>query len=94
MDENQIRIVENMIKAALSKAMDFPTRKKGDTPTDSYQLTPQKYVDMSGPISQRPRASVANAGQQYFSTTDGYPVFFNPNSSVWVSGTGSVVAGG
>lgn len=94
MDENTKKLVQQMIDTALSKAMDFPTKKRGDTPTDAYQLTPQKYVDLFGLTANRPRASVANAGQRYFSTSAGFPFFFNPNSSVWVSATGSVVAGG
>ncbi len=91
MDENQIRIVENMIKAALSKAMDFPTRKKGDTPTDSYQLTPQKYVNANGSVAGRPIGSIANIGQFYYATDTNTPMFFTSNRN-WVNGVGSVVA--
>ena len=41
-----------------------------------------------GSIASRPRTSVI--GQQYFNTTDGYPIFINSNNA-WVSATGSVV---
>lgn len=34
-----------MIAAEVNKAIDFSTRKVGDTPTDANQLTPKAYVD-------------------------------------------------
>lgn len=45
LDPNDKKEVETMIKDALRLAMDFPTRKRGDTPTDMLQLVPKKYVD-------------------------------------------------
>ena len=78
-----------MIKEALQKAMGFSTRKLGDTPTDSYQLTPQKYVDMNGTRANRP--SSPNIGQQYWSTQDKYP-WFTDGVSSWFSATGSIVS--
>lgn len=93
MDENMKKLVQQMIDISLFNANQLKTKKVGDTPTDGYQLTPQKYVDLYGTTADRPRGSVANFGQRYFSISVGYPFFFNPNSSVWVSATGSVVAG-
>lgn len=45
MEDADKKLVENMIKTAVDKAVDFPTRKRGDTPTDVTQLTPKGYVD-------------------------------------------------
>lgn len=41
MDDNDTKQVQGMI----DKAIAFPTKKYGDTPTDDLQLTPKKYVD-------------------------------------------------
>lgn len=45
MEENDKKQVEQMIQDALKKPSAFPERKLGDTPTDSFQLTPKGYVD-------------------------------------------------
>lgn len=91
-DEEQ-KMVQSMIEKAIKSAMGFSTRKLGDTPTDNLQLVPRKYVNLATPVAQRP-ASVFSANQtrMFFNMTSGIPNFFNPNSSVWVSATGSVVA--
>lgn len=89
MEENDKRQVRDMIDEALRKAMDFSTRKRGDTPTDLYQLTPQKYVDMNGTRANRPLTP--NIGQRYYSTQDNYP-WFTDGVSSWFSATGSIVA--
>ena len=89
MDENQKKEIQEMIDKAVLKAVEYQTRKRGDTPTDDLQLTPRKYINIYGSIAGRPQISVI--GQQYFSTTDGYPIFRNSNNA-WVSATGSVVA--
>lgn len=68
----------------------FTSRKLTDTPTDDLQVVPRKYVNMYGTTAQRPIASVASRGQQYFDTTIGRPIYFNPNSSVWTDGAGSI----
>jgi hypothetical protein len=89
MKPQDIEQVKQMIKEALSKAVGFSTRKLGDTPTDSYQLTPQKYVDLNGTRANRP--SNPNIGQQYFSTQDKYP-WYSDGVSSWFSATGSIVS--
>ena len=48
MDENAKREIENMIDVRVARAMEFETRKRGDTPTDANQLTPKQYVDSKG----------------------------------------------
>lgn len=68
----------------------FTDRKLTDTPTDDLQVVPRKYVNLYGTTALRPKASVASRGQQYFDTTIGRPVYFNPNSSVWTDGAGSI----
>ena len=88
MNEEQKKEIQEMIDKAVSKAVEYTTRKRGDTPTDDLQLTPRKYVNIWGSVAGRPQISVI--GQQYFSTTDGYPIFRNSNNA-WVSATGSVV---
>lgn len=80
-----------MIDEALKKAMDFSTRKRGDTPTDSYQLTPRGYVDHAALTADRPASVTALDSRQFFNLSVGYPWFYNPYSSVWVSATGSTV---
>lgn len=90
MDENQKKIVQQMIDKALTKAMDFPTKKKGDTPTDAYQLTPQKYVNANGSIAGRPIGSVAFVGQFYYASDVAIPIFFDGQR--WRNGVGSIVA--
>lgn len=78
-----------MIDAAIKKAVDFPIRKRGDTPTDDLQLTPRKYVNLNGTRASRP--SVVSAGQQYYSTQDNYP-WFTDGVSSWFSAAGSIVS--
>jgi len=89
MDQNEQRIVQQMIEEATKGFADFKVRKRGDTPTDSYQLTPQKYVDMSGPVASRPIASIANIGQSYYATDTNIPMTFD--GLRWRNGVGSVV---
>lgn len=45
MDDNDIRIVQQMVETGMKKVATYQVRKLGDTPTDSYQLTPKSYVD-------------------------------------------------
>lgn len=89
LDENDKKEVQKMI--------DFETRRSyekrvGDTPNDSLQLTPKKYVELAATTINRPSSVKSQGSQQFFNLTVNYPWFFNPNSSVWVSATGSVVA--
>ena len=86
LDDNDIKRIREMI----AKSMDFSTKKRGDTPTDGYHLTPQKYVDMYGSVAGRPIGSIANIGQSYFNTTTNTPITFTPQGT-WVNGVGSVV---
>lgn len=89
MTPEEKREVQKMVDEAIRKSLDFSTRKLGDTPTDDFQLTPKKYVNLNGTRANRP--SVVSAGQQYFSTQDNYPWFTDGKSS-WFSATGSIVA--
>lgn len=78
------------VVAVYLKTEGFKIRKITDTPTDDLQVVPRKYVNLYGTTSQRPTSSVASRGQQFFDTTIGRPVYFNPNSSVWTDGAGSI----
>lgn len=80
--------IENMIKLETSKTYN---KRVGDTPNDVLQLVPKKYTDLAAATPDRPASVISVLSQQFFNLTDGYPWFFNPNSSVWVSGTGSIV---
>jgi hypothetical protein len=91
MESNDRQEVQKMIDEAMKKVASFQTRKLGDTPTDAYQLTPQKYVNMNGSVAGRPVGSVASIGQFYFSSNVNTPMWFNSNNQ-WVNGVGSVVA--
>lgn len=90
MDENTQKEVQKMIDEAVTKYARFSNRKLGDTPTDDNQLTPRGYVNLSGTRANRPNSPTV--GQQYFSTQDRYPWFYDGVAS-WVSGTGSTVGG-
>lgn len=81
--------VKAIVKEYL-QSQGFSDRKVADTPTDDYMVTPRKYVNAYGPSVRRPTASVAHLAQQYFDTTIGRPIYFNPNSSVWTDGAGSI----
>lgn len=91
MDETLIkRMIDDEIKKVVPVA--FIRRKLTDTPTDDLQVTPRKYVNLSGTTAQRPKSSVATIGQQYFDTSVGYPQFYRGDT--WVSATGSIVGVG
>lgn len=90
-DENDKKLIQEMINHAVLKAVGFATRKRGDTPTDATQLTPQGYVNMNGSVAGRPTGSVANIGQFYLSTDTTKPMWFTSNKN-WVDGVGSVIA--
>ena len=89
-EEEKKQIKEIVIKTIqdYNKGTGFSHRKVTDTPTDSLGIVNRGYVNMYGSIAGRPQTSVI--GQQYFNTTDGYPIFRNSNNA-WVSATGSVV---
>ena len=79
-----------MIDVSVAKAVNYPTRKRGDTPTDDLQLTPKGYVNLNGTVGARPIGSVASIGQKYFATDTNIPMTFT--GTQWVDGIGSVVA--
>ena len=65
----------------------FTHRMIIDTPKETNAVVPRKYVNLNGTTANRP---VGVPGQYYFDNTIGRPVYFNPNSSVWTDGAGSV----
>lgn len=89
-------MLEDKDKKEIVKIIEIETRhtfdkRVGDTPNDALQLTPRKYVNLYGSIAGRPASVAATVGQQYFSTTNNFPIFFTPNNN-WVNGAGSVIA--
>ena len=90
-DENDKKRIQEMIDATVEKSLDFPTRKRGDTPTDNYQLTPLKFVTMNGSVAGRPTGSVATSGQFYLATDTTTPMWYTTNNN-WINGIGSIVA--
>ena len=85
MTEDEKRQIQEMIDKAIAKAVEYQTRKRGDTPTDDLQLTPRKYVNLHGSVAGRPIGSVATTGQQFFSTDTNIPMFFTVQGT-WVNG--------
>lgn len=59
-----------MIASAIKSALDYPMRKRGDTPTDELQLTPKKYVD--GKFGSTLFDGFTNAGNSGTDETDLY----------------------
>lgn len=89
-------MIEPRDKEEIAKMIDLATSKSynkriGDTPSDALQLTPRKYVNLYGSVAGRPASIAATVGQQYFDTTNGYPIYFGTNNA-WVNGAGSVIA--
>ena len=84
-DERAKKVVQNFMQSS-----GFTNRKITDTPTDDLQVVNRRYVNLYGTTALRPNSSIASAAQQYCDTTIGRPIFFNPNSSVWTDGAGSV----
>ncbi len=74
----------------IKKVLSFTSRKLTDTPTDNLMVVNRKYVNLNGTTALRPSSSVASAYMKYFDTTIGRPIYYNPNSSVWTDGAGSV----
>lgn len=91
LNEDDKKEIREMIDKALRSAMEYQTRKRGDTPTDDLQLTPRKYVNMNGSVAGRPIGSVVTTGQQYFASDTNIPMFFTVQKT-WVNGVGSIVA--
>lgn len=88
LDANDKKEIERMIDLANRQLY---SKRIGDTPNDALQLTPRKYVNLYGSVAGRPASVAATIGQQYFSTTNGFPIFFNTNKQ-WVTATGSIIA--
>lgn len=87
--EQDKKQIWDIVKEYLS-AQAFTDNKITDTPTDVLSVVNRKYVNLYGITANRPIASVAHLAQRYFDTTIGRPVYFNPNSSVWTDGSGSI----
>lgn len=91
LDANDKKHIQEMIDLTVKKSLDYPIRKRGDTPTDNLQLTPRGYVNMNGSVASRPIGSVAQIGQKYFASDTNIPMFFTAQKT-WVNGVGSVIA--
>lgn len=63
-EESDKKNIQKMIDMAVGKSMEYQTRKRGDTPTDKYHLTPKGYVD--GAISSV-ISSIASANASIYS---------------------------
>ena len=83
-ESNLDRRIEKVVQAYL-KSSAFTIRKLTDTPTDSLQVVNRKYVTLNGVTANRPNSPVA--GQFFFDTTLGYPIWFNGTDWVDASGT-------
>lgn len=68
----------------------FTDRKLTDTPTDSLQVVPRRYVTNNGTLANRPKSSVATVGQPYLATDTSIPMTYT--AAGWVNGIGSIVA--
>lgn len=88
MNDADKKEVQKITREALKGS--FSDRRIGDTPTDAFQLTPRKYVNMNGTISSRPASVLAIIGQQYFATDLNKPIFYD--GTKWRDATSSVVA--
>lgn len=91
-DELTIKIKEIIKKEVpeMLKGSTFTDRKLTDTPTDSLQVVPRKYITNNGSVANRPNSSVATIGQPYFATDTKIPMRYD--STGWVNGVGSIVA--
>ena len=90
-------MLEPQDKKEIEKMIDFATRRTynkrvGDTPSDALQLIPKKFANLAVLTANRPASVVGTLTRFFFNTTDGLPWWYNPNSSVWVTATGSTVA--
>lgn len=83
--------IKKMIESAVKHAVEFKTKKRGDTPTDDLQLVPRKYVNVNGSVKGRPSGSVAQIGQHYFASDTNQFMTFTAQKT-WVNGAGSIVA--
>lgn len=91
MTENDKIQIQEMIDKVVGRAIEYQTRKRGDTPTDDLQLTPRKYINMNGSVAGRPIGSVVQIGQKFFASDTNIPMWFTAQKT-WVNGVGSVIA--
>lgn len=89
LDANDKREIEKMVLIQTGKIYG---KRVGDTPNDSLQLVPKKYVNLNGLIAQRPSSSVASIGQYFYATDTNQPMWYSGTN--WRNGSGSVVAQG
>lgn len=94
--ENSIgldKMIDDRIKAILPQYLQqqaFTQRKLTDTPTDSLQVVPRKFVTNNGTVANRPVSSVAVIGQPYYATDTGIPMTYSAEG--WRNGVSSIVA--
>lgn len=79
-------MITEEVKKQLSGAL-FTTRKLTDTPTDSLQVVPRKYITRYGTTAQRPTTSVMV--EQFYDTTLGKPIWWN--GSTWKDASNNTV---
>lgn len=91
LNEDDKKQIQELIDAAILRATEYQTRKRGDTPTDDLQLTPRKYVNANGSVAGRPVGSVAQIGQKFFASDTNIPMWFTAQKT-WVNGVGSIIA--
>jgi len=90
LDDKMSRQIERAVQRYL-KTTAFTDRKLTDTPSDSLQVVPRKYVTNNGTVANRPRSSVATVGQPYYATDTFIPMTYSTQG--WRNGVGSIVAG-
>ena len=87
------KLIDDRIKAVLPLYLSgsaFTQRKVTDTPTDSLEVVPRKFVTNNGPVANRPVSSVAVIGQPYYATDTFIPMTYSTQG--WRNGVGSIVA--
>lgn len=87
------KMIDDRIKAVLPQYLQqqaFTQRKLTDTPTDSLQVVPRKFVTNNGAVADRPKSSVATIGQPYYATDTFIPMTYSAQG--WRNGVGSIVA--
>lgn len=87
------KIIDDRIKKALPVYLSgnaFTQRKLTDTPNDSLEVVPRKFVTNNGTVANRPVSSVAIIGQPYYATDTLIPMTYTAQG--WRNGVGSIVA--
>ncbi len=82
------KIIEEEVKKLVPqilKSSAFTNKKITDTPNDSYDVVPRKYVNLNGVTANRPTGSVL--GQFYFDTTINRPVWWDGSKFIRADGT-------